>query len=293
MDNRNLDNNQALIIDYISDDNCNLTDDNCNSNMLQLVISVLPILCHGRTGKGLWDQLPVHGGNQYHRQVDTGHQLPSYQYYSDINTQLPPVTQQFQSDSYTSYQLPQNSRYQYEHSDRQLPSTGGYSRGKNTLQKRTLVIDDTDDSDDDKHHSPAGFWGQMVNKGAKGSGIDAHSRHSAVGISSRRSNRDNQNKKNLRSHKKQSSRKDKPQKKTERPVTLRSLIDEYIDDYDEFYDYEFYDDTKSESDVRDKNSNVHTAHGSQEGENEALRAHRLDQSILTPVKYIFFSANNT
>ena len=258
-----------IIIYNFPDDNYWVTDDNYKSNMLPLVsVIVLPILCHGRTGRGLWDQLPVHGSNQYYRQVDSRHLLPSYQYHSD--TQLPPSV-----------------THQYYNSDRQLPSTGGYNQGRNIIQKRTLSIDDTDNRYEDKQHNPAGFWGQIVNKGVQESGKDSLPRHSTVskGIQSQRSSNTNQNKKNSRSHRKQSQRQVKQQKKKKEPVTLKSVQSfrgEYTDDYNEYnynydeynYDYEYYDDNTRESGTRYKNSNAGMAHGVQNGENEALRAHR-------------------
>ena len=255
-----------IIIYNFPDDNYWVTDDNYKSNMLPLVsVIVLPILCHGRTGRGLWDQLPVHGSNQYYRQVDSRHLLPSYQYHSD--TQLPPPV-----------------THQYYNSDRQLPNTGGYNQGRNIIQKRTLAIDDTENNYEDKQHSPAGFWGQIVNKGVQEAGKDSIPRHSTVskGIKNQRSSSNNQN---SRSHRKRPQRKVQQQKKKEQPVSLKSVqsfYDEYTDDYDEYsydydeynYDYEYYDENTRESDARYKNSNAGMAHGVQNGENEALRAHR-------------------
>ena len=253
--------------------------------MLPLLLSVivLPAWCNGRTGRGLWDQLPVHSGDQYYSQVTSRQQLPSnqyhtgtpvtYQYHSDRNTGTPDPYQ-YHSDSYARYKLPHHSSSQYYKNGGQLPSNAQNTNNRNNIQKRTLVVDDTDYSDDDKSQSAAGFWGQMVNKGAK----DAHPRQSSV--SKYMEKEANQNNKKLRSHRKQPKRKSSNQKKYERPVTTRnthSLYDDKVgsdDEYDEYYDYEYYDDSKSESDTRVKNSKAHKAQVNQNEENAALRAHR-------------------
>ena len=258
--------------------------------MLELLVSVtvLPILCDGRTGRGLWDQLPVHGSDQYYKQLDHSHQLPSYQYYSDRSTDTKLPSYQYHRDRNTdtklpSYQyhgatqLPPQVTQQYPNRDRQLPNSD-YIKGRNSIQKRTLAIDNN--SYEDKQHSPAGFWGQIVNKGVQESGKDFLPRHSTVskGIQSQRASNNYQNNENTRSHKKQSQRKVRHQNKTERPTTFKSVQnfydryaddnDEYNYDYDEYnYDYEYYDEDKRESDAG-------IAGGAQDGENEALRAHR-------------------